>query len=86
MEASTTLAYLFGGVMLYTIIWIFYKPLKGLMHLAVRSAIGCGVLVVFNLLTGITHISLGVNLITAFITGVLGVPGLAMMIILKQMI
>ncbi len=86
METTTMAAYLFGGVVLYLIIWYFYKPLKWLMRLAVKSACGCIGLILFNLLSGVTGMTLGVNLVTSFVAGVLGLPGLGLLILLKNMI
>jgi len=85
MNSTVTLAYAFGGVMLYLLIWYFYKPLKWLMRIVVRSAFGCVGLMLFNLLSGITGMTIGVNLVTAFITGTLGIPGLGLLLILQKM-
>ena len=86
MNSTVTLAYAFGGVMLYLLIWYFYKPLKWLMRIVVRSAFGCVGLMLFNLLSGITGMTIGVNLVTAFITGTLGIPGLGLLLILQKMV
>jgi inhibitor of the pro-sigma K processing machinery len=86
VNTASMAAYLFGGVMLYLVIWYFYRPLKWLMRLAVKSALGCVGLVLFNLLSGFTGITLGVNLVTSFAVGMLGLPGLGLLILLKNMI
>lgn len=86
MNSTVTLAYAFGGVMLYLLIWYFYRPLKWLMKIVVKSAVGCVGLMLFNLLSGITGMTIGVNLVTAFITGTLGIPGLGLLLILQKMI
>jgi len=86
MNSTAILAYAFGGVMLYLLIWYFYKPLKWLMKVVVKAAFGCVGLLLFNLFSGITGMTVGVNLVTAFVTGVLGVPGLGLLLILQKMI
>ncbi len=86
MASTTILAYSFGGVMLYLLMWYFYKPLKYFMNIVVKSAFGCLGLLLFNLLSGITGVTVGVNLITAFIVGVLGLPGLGLLLVLQNTI
>ena len=86
MYSTSTLAYAFGGVMLYLGIWCFYRPLKWLMRIVLKSALGCIGLLLFNMLSGITGLSIGVNLVTAFAAGMLGLPGLGLLIVLQKMI
>ena len=80
---SATVAYLFGGVMLYMFLWYFYKPLKWVAGIAFKTVCGGVGLILFNLLSDVTGVSLGINPVTAFTTGVLGVPGIILLTVLK---
>ncbi len=86
MDSTAALAYAFGGVMLYLVLWFFYKPLKWIMGIVVRSAMGCVGLMLFNLLSAITGMTIGVNLVTAFVAGMLGLPGIGLLLILQNTI
>lgn len=85
MDFNTIIAYIFGGIVAYIAIWIFYKPLKALMKLIVKAAFGCIGIILFNMTFGFLGLSIGVNLGTSFIIGVLGLPGICLLVLLQKM-
>ena len=76
-------AYMFGLFVIYICIWMFIKPLKWLFKIALNSLFGAALLTVINWIGGFAGISIGVNLITAAIVGILGVPGIILLFIIK---
>ena len=56
---------------------LLHRPLGRLLRLAVRSSVGLAALALLN------QIGLGVNLVNALILGVLGVPGLGLLLMLQ---
>lgn len=86
MDFTTIIAYLFGAIILYITIWIFYKPLLVLMKYVKKTAIGCLCICAFNFAAEFLGLSIGVNLITSMVTGILGLPGIALLIILQQLL
>ncbi len=62
---------------------IFIKPLKGLLFLLVHSAAGWAGLYIFNKLFAFASFSIGINIASASIAGILGLPGVALLAILK---
>jgi len=64
---------------------IFKTSLKIAVKILINAALGFVLLFVFNGLGGIIGLTIEVNWISAVISGILGVPGIALMLILKWM-
>ncbi|MBQ2897299.1 MAG: pro-sigmaK processing inhibitor BofA family protein [Clostridia bacterium] len=76
-------AYAIGLIMLFFLIRMFYTPLKIALKL-VGNALAGGIFLLFiNVVGGIVNIQIGINLFTALVVGILGVPGAALMLILQ---
>lgn len=79
-------AAVFGLFVVYFLYRAFCRPLsivlKGIMHLF----IGAAAIFLFNLLGALWGFTLGLNVITALIVGVMGVPGLGMLVILHYVL
>lgn len=83
IELSTILAYGFGLVILYLVGWLFSTPLKIILKLIYNSLLGAGILLLINYLGGTFNIHIGINPITAITTGVLGIPGIILLLLLQ---
>lgn len=59
------------------------KPLKMVLRVVLNSALGFGALWLLNTTAAVTGISLGLNLFNALTIGVLGVPGLGLLLLVK---
>ena len=59
------------------------KPLKMVLRVALNSALGFGALWLLNATAAVTGLSLGLNLFNALTIGVLGVPGLGLLLLVK---
>lgn len=62
------------------------KPLKWAVKLILNALIGYVGLFVLNFLGGFVGISLGINALNAVITGVLGLPGVILLLLIKYII
>ena len=62
------------------------KPLKMVLRVVLNSALGFGALWLLNATAAVTGISLGLNLFNALTIGVLGVPGLGLLLLVKWVI
>ncbi len=71
------------AVLLILFFMIFRKPMKIVFKFFLNTLLGFVALLVINFLGGFIGISIGVNLITAAVTGVLGVPGVALLLLLQ---
>jgi len=62
------------------------RPLGGLGRLGVRSGLWLGFLWLVRTVTPLFGVTLGVNLFNALVLGVLGVPGLALLMMAQWVI
>lgn len=62
---------------------IFRRWLWGLCRLAGRTAVGGAALALLAQFSGLTGLSLGVNLVNALVIGVLGLPGFGLLCALQ---
>jgi len=83
LEMSIILAYAFGVMLVIFLGWIMLIPLKFLIKLIINVLIGGLVLLVLNFFGGIIGIHIGVNVITALTVGILGVPGVLLLLLIQ---
>lgn len=62
---------------------IFILPIKSILKLVINSCIGGLLIYLINLVGGLFDFHIGLNYITAIFTGILGVPGVILLVILK---
>ncbi|NLK00913.1 MAG: pro-sigmaK processing inhibitor BofA [Clostridia bacterium] len=62
---------------------ILVKPLRMLIKLIFNSMLGLFMLLGFNIIGGYFGMTIPINLITVLLTGLLGLPGLILLIALK---
>jgi len=62
---------------------IFFKPVKALFRLLLHTAIGWAGLYIFNCIFAFCAFSIGINIASSSIAGILGLPGVALMAIVK---
>lgn len=72
-----------GLVAALAVLVIFRRPLKGLLKLLGRTAVGLAGLFAFSHIGGLIGVTLGVNLLNALVLGVLGVPGFGLLLMLN---
>ena len=65
------------------VVRLFFAPLKLALHILCNSALGFAALYILNLTSTLTGFSLGLNLFNALTIGVLGAPGLVLLVLLK---
>lgn len=71
---------------LYILCRLFIKPIKWILGLALNCAMGCGMMLLINHFGAPLGISLSLNPLTAMISGVLGLPGMAMAYVLQSLL
>lgn len=81
LEAGIFLAYTAGVMIVYFFGKMLILPLKVLLKFIFNSIVGGVILVMINFVGATINISLPVNIITAAITGVLGIPGILALLI-----
>ncbi len=82
-EAGILLAYTVGMFGLFVLICMFIVPLKYAGKVIFNSLLGGVAIVVINLIGKVIHI--GLNLLTAAIAGILGIPGVLMLLFFQSL-
>ena len=78
------LAFAAGLVVLYVLAMLLVVPLKWIGKLIISSIIGFIVLTVINLIgRALFGFTLPLNVVNALVTGIFGVPGVILLVILK---
>lgn len=77
------LLYLLGAVGIWVLLRFFGKPIRFLLRMVISSVFGGILLLLLNTFGASCGIYLAVNPVTAFLGGVLGVPGVLAMLFIK---
>ena len=62
---------------------IFIVPIKAILKLIINSILGILLIYIVNLVGGIWNFHIGINVFTAIIVGILGIPGIILLTILR---
>lgn len=74
---------LLGLFVVGAVLRLFKTPLKMVVQVLGNTLLGFGTLFLLNLTTAITGISLGLNVLNALVIGILGVPGLGLLLLVQ---
>ena len=69
--------------LLLGIVRLFAAPLKLALKITLNTLLGFFALFLLSLAVPLTHLTLGLNLFNALVIGILGVPGLVLLILLQ---
>jgi inhibitor of the pro-sigma K processing machinery len=83
IDYGVILAYAVGIILLFILGRLFLVPLKIVLRLLYNSLLGAIVLLLVNYVGGLVGFHIAFNIYTAFIVGTLGIPGFALLVILK---
>ena len=76
-------AWCLAGLVLCAALLLLRRPAAWLLRLALRSSVWLAVLALFSQVGRLVGISLGVSLVNALVLGVLGAPGLGLLLMLQ---
>ncbi|MBR5614847.1 MAG: pro-sigmaK processing inhibitor BofA family protein [Clostridia bacterium] len=85
-DSASVIAYSFGLVVLFFLCRIFAKPIKWLLKLIINGVLGGLILAAVNFVGGFAGIFIAINPLTALIAGLLGVPGVILVILLQYIL
>ena len=66
-----------------TVVMIFSEPLKYLLRIVANSVFGAVAMFAINTVFGFTGLGVGINLVTVLTAGLLGLPGIAALYIVR---
>jgi len=82
MEMGVLLAFTLGMIGLYLVAWMLLIPMKTVGKLLINSVIGALTVILLNLAGGLFGFHIALNLLTAALVGLLGVPGVILCLFL----
>jgi len=86
LSAQAVLAYLLALILVYVLFRLLYGPLRLILRVAYRTAIGAGILWVLNLAGNVVGFHIALNIPTAMTAGLLGVPGVIVLFVLHRLV
>ncbi len=86
VELNIILAYAFGLILLYIIGYLLLVPIKWIIKLIYNGIIGGLMLLLLNFIGSFFNIGIAINPVTALVAGLLGVPGVILMLILQYFV
>lgn len=75
-----------GILLLWLIIKLFSKPIKWVFKLLLNTLLGFVLLLLFNYVGQFIGLSITVGWLSALITGVLGIPGIILLLLVENFI
>lgn len=86
MEPTQIIIWLIICCLCLIVFMMFSKPIKIALKVLMNSAIGCFVLFLTNFLLTPLSIQIGINIYTALIIGILGLPGFISLYIIQAIL
>lgn len=74
---------IFGIFLLFALVRLFAAPVRLLFKAALNALFGFAALFALNLAAPLTGVTLGLNLVNALTVGILGAPGLVLLVLLR---
>ena len=81
--SQKVIAAILAGFFLIALIRVFSAPLRLALKLLVNTLLGFGVLWLINRTAALTGVSLGLNLWNALTIGILGLPGVVLLLLVQ---
>ncbi|MCL2699501.1 MAG: pro-sigmaK processing inhibitor BofA family protein [Defluviitaleaceae bacterium] len=83
MDSTNLIMWLIAACLVFAAVMIFAKPIKTIACIFIQAVLGSALMYIVNFVLAPFAIFVGVNALTAFIVGVLGLPGLFTLYILQ---
>lgn len=80
---GTAVGYALGILIICISARIFFVPIKMVLRLILNSALAVGVMFLINLAGPLINLYIGINPISALVVGILGIPGLCVLLLLQ---
>lgn len=84
-DGNSVLAYALGLVVIFVACRIFARPLKWLLKLLLNGVLGGLILAAVNFVGGFAGVQVIINPLSSFIAGILGVPGVILVILMQYL-
>ncbi len=81
---ATIITVIVCGLLLWLLISIIRLPVKLFFKLLLNMLSGLALLFVFNFIGGFFDFALGINAVNALVAGVLGIPGVVLLVLIQN--
>lgn len=86
MDTSTVILLMILAGLCFLAYLLYTRQVKWVFNLLRNGVIGCACILAANYLLAFSGITVGVNLLSAFVVGILGIPGFFLLYITQFMI
>lgn len=86
INGASAIAYALGLVIIFILCRIFAKPLRWVLKLILNGIIGGLILAAVNFVGGFAGVSIIINPFSALLAGLLGVPGVILVVLLQYIL
>ena len=87
MTDSLSIAVYIGALVLVIVLArVFAKPFKFILRLLLNSVLGIALIMLINSFSAQTSLFIGINPVTAAVCGLLGIPGVLLLVLIKLFI
>ena len=86
MDFNSIIAYIACIFFLFIFGRLFIVPIKTILKLVVNSILGGITIFIINIIGSIWGFHIGLNLITSIFVGILGIPGVIVIVIIKLLL
>lgn len=83
MDITTIATYAAGIIILFIVAKLFLMPIKLIIKLVWNALLGGALLWLVNLIGGVFGFAIAINWMSALIVGLLGIPGVILLVIWK---
>lgn len=83
MELTNILIVMGCALAIFIVGKIFLFPIKKILKLVLNTIIGGAIIYIINLIGASFGFHIGLNVLTSFVVGILGIPGAILLIILQ---
>ena len=77
---NTAAAMIFGLFILYVLSRVLCRPIKAGFRLIIHLILGGGIIALYNYFGVSLNLTVGLNMISSLLVGIMGIPGLLMLI------
>ena len=85
LDINFIIAFFFGVLVIYILARLLYFPLRIFLRFLLNTLVGGILLALFNVFGAIWGVQIGLNVVTALIVGIMGVPGVILLLILQHL-
>lgn len=85
MDVNIILAFFFGALVIYLLARLLYFPMRLFFRFLINTLAGGLLLLLFNYIGAYWGVQIGLNVVTALIVGLMGLPGVVLLLILQHL-